>query len=258
MEEKKKSSAGMIIAIVVFCLLIAGGAVVAILLLNANKDEESRKVTTSATAEQGGEKQPEKTPTSSATDNAGIIAASAENGNIGDHVRGKRDSKVLVIEYADPQCPGCAAMMPKMDAIYEKYKDKVAFVYRHYPISSHQNAVSAAVAIEAAGKQGYFWEMLEALFDDQVSWVYKSGGSLTLAYIEIFKDVTDDEGDVTQFKKDLNDSNLEKKVNFDKKQGIKIELEATPTVVVNGKIVDFYTSSDVQKTIEAAIEKALK
>lgn len=256
--EKKKSSAGIIIAVVVFCLLIAGGAVAAILLLNANKDKESGKVVDSTTAEQGGEKQPEKTPTSSATDNTGIIAASADNGYIGDHVRGKRDSKVLVVEYADPQCPGCAMVMPKMDAIYEKYKDKVAFVYRHYPIAGHQNAVSAATAIEAAGKQGYFWEMLDALFDDQVSWAYRSGNNLTLAYIQIFRDITEDEGDVNQFKKDLNDSSLTKKINFDKEQGNKDKLSATPTVLVNGKMVDFYSSSDVQKTIETAIENALK
>ena len=256
--EKKKTSVGIIIAVVAFCLLIAGGAVTAVLLLNANKDKEPGETTTSTTAEQGEKKQPEKKSEGGSTDNAGIIAASVDNGNIGDHVRGKRDSKVLVVEYADPQCPGCAMVMPKMNAIYEKYKDKVAFVYRHYPISGHQNAVSAAIAIEAAGKQGYFWEMLDALFDNQVSWAYKSGGSLTLAYIDIFRDITDDEGDVTQFKKDLNDSNLEKKVTFDKKQGTKIELEATPTVVVNGEKVDFYTSNDIQKTIEEAIEKALK
>ena len=184
-------------------------------------------------------------------DNPGILST--------DHVRGKRDSKVLVVEYADPQCPGCATMMPKMDAIYEKYKDKVAFVYRHYPIAGHQNAVSAAVAIEAAGKQGYFWEMLSAVFENRIDWIYESGSDLSDAYVSIFEDVAGKKGDIGQFKNDLTSSALKNKVNNDKKLGQEDEITATPTVFVNGEMVDFYSGKrDPKDYIVDAIDEALK
>jgi protein-disulfide isomerase len=240
MQEKKSSSVGIVIAILVTSLLIAGGIVAAALIISANNNSGSEPTKTSKVDE----------PKKSEKDNPGILST--------DHVRGKRDSKVLVIEYADPQCPGCATMMPKMDALYEDYKDEVAFVYRHYPISGHINAESAAIAIEAAGKQGYFWEMLSAMFENRSDWVYESGDDLTDAYVDIFKDVAGKKGDISKFKKDLDDDKLKDKVKSDKNLGIDDEISATPTVFVNGEQVDFYTSSNPKKTIEEAIKEALE
>lgn len=243
MQEKKSSSVGIVIAILVASLLIAGGVVATALIISANKDEASSQ---EKSKESIGKKEKEI----SSDDNPGILES--------DHVRGKRDSKVLVVEYADPQCPGCATMMPRMDAIYEQYKDKVAFVYRHYPIAGHQNAMSAAVAIEAAGKQGYFWEMLSSMFANRADWVSKSGSSLSDAYVEIFEGVAGKKGDVKQFKNDLTSSELKEKVNNDKKLGQDDEITATPTVFVNGGQVDFYTSTNAKQTIIDAIEEALE
>lgn len=243
-NEKKSSSVGIVVAILAISLLIAGGVVAAALIISANNNDGS----VSSSDEDKPSVVVNQKPNEN--DNPGILAS--------DHVRGKRDSKVLVVEYADPQCPGCASMMPKMDAIYEKYKDKVAFVYRHYPITGHQNAVSAAVAIEAAGKQGYFWEMLSAVFDNRSDWVYESGSDLTNAYVDIFEEVAGKKGDSKQFRNDLSSSELKNKVNNDKKLGQEDEISATPTIIVNGEQVDFYTSSDVKQTIIDAIDEALK
>ena len=67
------------------------------------------------------------------------------NDKFKDHVFGKADSKVVLIEYADFQCPGCAAAHPQLKAIIEEYKDKIAFVYRAFPLTSiHPNALAAA------------------------------------------------------------------------------------------------------------------
>lgn len=244
MQEKKSSSVGIIVAILVVSLLIAGGVVATALIISANN---------SGSSVSGDEDKPDvaEIQKSSENDNPGILVT--------DHVRGKRDSRVLVVEYADPQCPGCATMMPKMDAIYEEYKDRVAFVYRHYPITGHQNAVSAAVAIEAAGKQGYFWEMLSAVFNNRSDWVYESGSDLADAYVEIFEGVAGKKGDSEQFREDLGNSELKKKVNNDKKLGQEDEISATPTIIVNGEQIDFYSGySDPKTTITKAIDEALK
>ena len=240
--QEKKSSVGIAVAILAISLLIAGGVVAAALIISNNNSDSNEPVKTSKSVDE---------PKKLENDNPGILST--------DHVRGKRDSKVLVVEYADPQCPGCATMMPKMDAIYEKYKDKVAFVYRHYPIAGHQNAVSAAVAIEAAGKQGYFWEMLSAVFENRVDWIYESGSDLSDAYVSIFEDVAGKKGDIDQFKDDLTSSELKAKVNDDKKLGQEDEITATPTVFVNGEMVDFYSGNrDPKDYIVDAIDEALK
>jgi protein-disulfide isomerase len=78
-----------------------------------------------------------------------------------DHVRGP-DNAPLVIEYADFQCPFCAALHMRLAA------RPLRRVFRHFPVrSSHPRAWAAACAAEAAALQGAFWEMHDALFADQ-------------------------------------------------------------------------------------------
>jgi protein-disulfide isomerase len=78
-----------------------------------------------------------------------------------DHVRGLPDAP-LVIEYADFECPFCAALTGKLDRL------NLRRVFRHFPVrSSHPRAWAAACAAEAAGIQGRFWEMHDLLFADQ-------------------------------------------------------------------------------------------
>ncbi|MDQ6841559.1 MAG: DsbA family protein, partial [Actinomycetota bacterium] len=78
-----------------------------------------------------------------------------------DHYEGPPD-RPLVIEYADFECPFCAALRHELSGA------SVRRVFRHFPVrSSHPRAWSAACAAEAAGLQGRFWEMHDLLFSDQ-------------------------------------------------------------------------------------------
>jgi len=72
------------------------------------------------------------------------------------HAIGNASAPVKIVEFADFQCPACAAAQPIVKKTVEQNKDKVYFVFRHYPLSSHQNAKIAAQACEAAGKQDKF------------------------------------------------------------------------------------------------------
>jgi protein-disulfide isomerase len=76
-------------------------------------------------------------------------------------MRGPVDAP-LVIEYADFECPFCAALSDRLDGIVLRH------VFRHFPVrSSHPRAWAAACAAEAAARQGHFWEMHDLLFADQ-------------------------------------------------------------------------------------------
>lgn len=245
---EKKDNKGLVVAITVLSasiVLLAIAAIwVGVAISNGQKETSVAKEDEESVA--------------SPSDNVGIIAASEDNGEIGDHVRGKRDSKVLVIEYADMQCPGCASMMPKMDAIYEQYKDRVAFVFRHYPIDSHTYARPAAAAVEAAAKQGYFWAMLSALYSKRDSWSYEKNSSKLYDDLEkIFSGIAGKNADLAKFKKDYNSDEVSKKVSYDKSVGKIIGVDATPTIVVNGEKVDFSESSNISKVVTDAIDTAL-
>ena len=189
-----------------------------------------------------------------------IIEAREENGYIADHVRGNANSSVVVVEYADYQCPGCASMAPHIDSIYYKYKDEVAFVFRNFPISGHANARAASAAAEAAGKQGYYWEMYEMLYSNQSSWKEKTGEARTNTLAELFAGIAKD-GDVNQFRTDLSNEDILKKIDFDYALGKDYDnVTATPSVHVNGEWVDITnikTFDEVEDAICNKIDIAL-
>lgn len=72
-----------------------------------------------------------------------------------DYVNGKENSKVVVIEYSDPECPFCGQVSATMKQLRTDYGSKIAFVYRHFPLTQiHKNAFDRSRAIACAGKVG--------------------------------------------------------------------------------------------------------
>ncbi|MBR0133829.1 DsbA family protein [Candidatus Saccharibacteria bacterium] len=197
-------------------------------------------------------------------DTAKLIKGDDKNGGIDDHVRGNTDDpKVIVVEYADLQCPGCAATMPRIHMLFEKYGDRVAFVYRNFPITGHQNARAAAAAAESAGFQGKYWEMVETIYANRAEWISEVGDKRTQVFVDLFKDIAP-EGDVDKFRSDMSNPNIEKKVNFDYNIGRNVDkVDATPAFYVNGKVVDIKEAEDangladlVENDIKAALKEA--
>ncbi|MBI5369916.1 thioredoxin domain-containing protein [Candidatus Uhrbacteria bacterium] len=86
-----------------------------------------------------------------------------------DHIRGAKDAAITVIEYSDFQCPFCQNFHPTMQQVMKNYDGKVRWIYRHFPLSFHPNALPAANAAECASEQGKFWEFADDLFANQDS-----------------------------------------------------------------------------------------
>ena len=187
-----------------------------------------------------------------------IIGGNYDNGGIGDHVRGNKDSKVVVVEYADFQCPGCASVMPYMSQIYKEYKKDVAFVYRNFPLSYHVNAKAASMAAESAGLQGYFWDMAEELFAQRYSWMdISSKSKLNKKFAEIFEEIAPD-GDVDKFKDNLDNSKLSKKIEFDTMLGRNYQkIAGTPSIYVNGEEISFDSFNGLLTALRDAIDEQL-
>jgi protein-disulfide isomerase len=93
---------------------------------------------------------------------------------IGDNepVEGKESSKVIVMEYSDPECPFCILVYPTLKQIRTEYAGKIEFVYRHFPLSDkHPNAFNESKAIICSGKVGgskKYFEYMDALFGYKV------------------------------------------------------------------------------------------
>lgn len=172
-----------------------------------------------------------------------IQAASAENGNISDHVYGNMNSKVVIYEYGDFQCPGCGSAYPVIKQVTEKYKDKIGFVFRNFPLTTiHPNALAASSAAEAASLQGKYWEMHDKLYESQNSWKDLSGQTRT----DYFKTLAAQVGvDTDKWTKDLDSEAIQKKVNFDQALGKKAGVSGTPSFFIGGKNVgDQYFEGD--------------
>jgi Na+/H+ antiporter NhaA len=85
-----------------------------------------------------------------------------------DHVRGSPDAPVTLVEYGDYQCSYCGQAEVVIRELLESFGDDLRYVWRHLPLSDvHENAQTAAEAAEAAGEQGAFWPMHDALLEHQ-------------------------------------------------------------------------------------------
>ena len=85
-----------------------------------------------------------------------------------DHTSGPPTARVTLVEYGDYECPFCGMAHPVVKQLLRLLEDDMLFAFRHFPLSQiHPHALDAAIAAEAAGAQGRFWEMHELLFTHQ-------------------------------------------------------------------------------------------
>jgi protein-disulfide isomerase len=184
-----------------------------------------------------------------------IQPASDQSGQIADHVFGKADSKVMLVEYGDFQCPGCGAAYPTLKTLSEKYQGQLAFVFRNFPLTTlHPNARAAAAVAEAAGLQGKYWEMHNKLYETQADWQSLQGNGRT----DFFASYASGFGlNVDTFKTDLAGTNVNQKISYDQAIGKKINVNSTPSLYLNGKVIAQDVWND-QAKFDTAIADQLK
>ncbi|RMD87433.1 MAG: disulfide bond formation protein DsbA [Candidatus Dadabacteria bacterium] len=139
-------------------------------------------------------------------------------------VKGPADAKITIIEFSDFQCPFCKRGTGTLKKVMESYPKDVKIAFKNLPLPFHKNALGAAKAALAAGKQGKFWEMHDELFANQQSlgmdFYVKTAKKLGL--------------DVEKFKKDMEDPEIAKQIEEDKQLANKLGIRGTPGFFVNG------------------------
>jgi NhaA family Na+:H+ antiporter len=162
-----------------------------------------------------------------------------------DHIIGRSDAPVTLVEYGDYECPYCRQVHHIIAELQETLGDRLCYVFRHFPIrTSHPHAQTAAKAAEAAGAQGRYWEMHDLLLDHQDR----------LAKIDLLGYAGEIGLDVTQFERELDEDTHAGRVREDFTQGVRSGVNGTPTFFINGARYD--GAWDLESLLEA-IEKPL-
>jgi protein-disulfide isomerase len=155
---------------------------------------------------------------------------------------GNPSSSVVVMEFADLQCPACKIAYESLKKpLLEKYGNRVRFEFRHFPLQSiHRYAMSLAEGSECAADQGKFWEFIEQAYAKQSQTTYI--GAAVAEELKL---------DMELFTRCTKSHIKKPTILSEYDAGIKMQVQGTPTFFVNGKKVPS-TMDDLSKAIEAA------
>jgi protein-disulfide isomerase len=142
-----------------------------------------------------------------------------------DHAQGPENAPVTLVEYGDYECPHCGKAFPIIKRLRETQKDRLRFIFRHFPQNNvHPHASVAAQAAEAAGAQKKFWVMHDMLFEHQEE----------LAEVDMVQFALRAGLEVYQFEADLSSERFSGKVLRDYEGGVASGVKGTPTLFLNG------------------------
>jgi protein-disulfide isomerase len=142
-----------------------------------------------------------------------------------DHVIGRPDAPLNMVEYGDYECPFCGQAHPVIIALLQAIGDELLFAFRHFPITTaHPHAQHAAEAAEAAGAQGKFWEMHDWLFEHQQA----------LTDRDLVRYAAEIGLDVDRFTRELVTHVHAPRVREDFMSGVRSGVNGTPTIFING------------------------
>jgi protein-disulfide isomerase len=141
--------------------------------------------------------------------------------------KGPDTALVTVVIFSDFQCPFCARVVPTLEQIEKDYGSDVRLAFHHNPLAFHKEALSAAIAAEAAGEQGKFWEMHDKLFDNQRDLGAKN-------YEKWAKELG---LDTKKFAAAMKDPAIKRRVEDQQKHGVTLGARGTPAFFINGRFL---------------------
>ncbi|MCC7357453.1 DsbA family protein [Candidatus Uhrbacteria bacterium] len=169
-----------------------------------------------------------------------------------DHIIGAKDAKVTIIQYSDFECPFCKRHFSTMNDVMKAYPNDVRMVFRHYPLSFHQNAMKEAEASECIAElkgNDAFWKFHDKIFTETQS----NGTGISLERLpQIAKEIGVDE---KKFNDCLNSDKYQEKINQQMAEGAAAGVQGTPGSFVNGVLVE---GAQPLAAFKAAIDAALK
>lgn len=145
-----------------------------------------------------------------------------------ENIRGPKDAPLTLIEYSDFECPFCKRGYQTVNALMDKYKGKIRFIYKHLPLSFHPNAMPAAKYYEALRMQS---NGLASKFHDEL---FDNFEKIKLGE-KFFKSVAKKiKANMSKLAKDLNSPKVKARIDQDLAEAKKYGFQGTPGFLLNG------------------------
>ena len=161
------------------------------------------------------------------------VVVSAPPAPGGGRIRGAGQAPVTLTEFGDYQCPSCGYYHPIVMELLRRYPEQVKLEFHHFPlIQIHANAMGAAIAAEAAGDQGKFWEMHDLLFERQSLWDKSPNAESVFISMAVQLGLN-----TNQFQQSIRSPATRDRVLADVTRGRDAAIGGTPTFFINGQQV---------------------
>ena len=140
-----------------------------------------------------------------------------------DHAQGPTPAPLTGVEYGDYECPACGMAYPIIKNLQKRLEGDLRFVFRNFPLATqHPHAMEAAMAAEAAGRRGKFWEMHDLLYENQASLDAES----------VFEYAADLNLDLGLFVRDMRSPEVEARISRDLNGGARSGVNGTPGIFI--------------------------
>ncbi|MCO4253932.1 DsbA family protein [Pseudarthrobacter cellobiosi] len=157
--------------------------------------------------------------------------------------------KAQLVEFLDFECEACRAAEPLVTELKEDYGDRITFVQRHFPLPGHLNSGTAALAVEAAARQGHYEPMVTKLFATQPEWGEKQDSQAAL-----FRTYAEGLGlDMARFDQDVVAEDTKERIRRDIADGKALGVTGTPTFFLNGEKLVLNTEAQFRQLLDDAV-----
>ena len=163
---------------------------------------------------------------------------------------GSPDAKVTIVEFMDPACETCAAFSPIVKKMMDANPGKIKLVLRYAPF--HNGADNFVKILEAAGKQGKYWETLKIMFASQSQWASHSNPQPQ----RIWEFLPQVGLDLDRLKTDMNDPEIAKRIEQDLADARTLNVRKTPGFFVNGKPLEPFGSKQLYQLVQSQLKAA--
>lgn len=183
------------------------------------------------------------------TEQAGQLAYENKSALVREHSRvlGHADARVEIVEFIDPACGTCRHFYPLVKEMLAAHPDRIRLVLRYAPF--HQNADYVVALIEAAGKQGKYWETLEALLAAQDDWVMNHA----VQPEQVWRHVEGLGLDLAQLRSDMDAPEIARLIAQDLEDANTLKVTQTPEFFVNGKPLPSFGYEPLKKLVDEVL-----